>query len=299
VVDINYTALDSLIGRTLVRQCGLPPGQPYLLVYAELSLAPSSVLASVRALRFLWRLVHHSWFIRDVLLRLRTTGNAADWDRLTSTGPLQRLNTLLYRYRDQLWAPGNPADRYAGWLAVTRATQEEWYSKVSEAATVMVRRWYEAKLSTYDPYYQAYLRRSLSPWGSLPRYIRVGRTAACAALRFKRPALRTHIPGDPLPSCAYCLSPAAESGAHLLVCTQLPPADQQALAAVLQRISTDIGPGPAVAPDILVSALLSLSWRNQSDESIQLALACLRQLNNSYRLRLPAEPDGSRLVWPV
>jgi hypothetical protein len=92
--------------------------------------------------------------------------------------------------------PGNPADRYAGWLAVTRATQEEWYSKVSDAATVMVRRWYEAKLSTYDPYYQAYLRRSLSPWGSLPRYIRVGRTAACAALRFKRPALRTHIPGD-------------------------------------------------------------------------------------------------------
>jgi hypothetical protein len=94
-----------------------------------------------------------------------------------------------------------------------------------------------------------------------------------------------------LPSCAYCLSPAAESGAHLLVCTQLPPA----LAAVLQRISTDMGPGPAVAPDILVSALLSFSWRNQSDESIQLALACLRQLNNSYRLR----PDGSRLVWPV
>jgi hypothetical protein len=66
-----------------------------------------------------------------------------------------------------------------------------------------------------------------------------------------------------------------ESGAHLLVCTQLPQADQQALAAVLQRISTDIGPGPAAAPDILVSPLLSLSWRNQSDESIQLALACL------------------------
>jgi hypothetical protein len=27
--------------------------------------------------------------------------------------------------------------------------------------------------------------------------------------------------------------------------------------------------------------------------------ACLRHLNNSYGLRLPAEPDGSRLVWSV
>jgi hypothetical protein len=106
-------------------------------------------------------------------------------------------------------------------------------------------------------------------------------------------------PRRSLHSCAYCLTPAAEPGAHLLACTALPPADQLALAAMLQRISTDLGPGPAVTLDILISALLRLSWSNQSDESIQQALACLRQLNNSYRLRLPAEPDGSRLLWFV
>jgi hypothetical protein len=299
VVDIDYQALDSLIGRTLVRLCGLPPGQPYLLVYAELSLAPSAVLANVRALRFLWRLVHNSWFIKDVLFGTWATGNEAAWDRLTSTGPLQRLNDLLYRFRDLLWAPGDPTDRYAGWLAVQTATQEEWYSKVTAAASAMVRTWYEDKLSTYKPSYQAYLRRSLSPWGSLPRYIRVGGTAACAGLRFKRPALRPHIPGEPLPQCAHCLSPDAESGAHLLVCPALPAADQQALAATLQRIAHDLGPGPAPAQDILVSSLLSLTWRNQSDESVQQALQCLRQLNNSYRLRLPGAPDGSRPVWFV
>jgi hypothetical protein len=299
VVDIKYTEVDALVGRTLQRLCGLPPGQPSLLLFAELSLAPSEILGCVRALRFLWRLVHHSWFIKDVLFRLRATRNTDAWTRLTSTGPLGRLHKLLYRYRDHLWAPGDPADPYAGWLAVERSTQPAWYSKVSEAATAMVNRWRETKLQSYPVSYQAYLRRSLHPAGSLPRYIRVGGSAACAGLRFKRPALRIHAPKEPLPPCARCLTPHAECGAHLLVCPALPPDDHAAVAAALQRISQDLGLPAPPAQEVLVSCLLSLSWAHQSDDSVSVALSCLRQLNNSYRIVLPVGPRGSRPIWLV
>jgi hypothetical protein len=302
VVDVDYAAVDKLIRSTARRILGLPPTFPSLLLYWELRLYPSLLLAHTRALRFANRFARQSWFYTCTISQAHSGPHASAKDLAywTARGPLHRLTRLLELYADPLFGPDGPTAPGERWARVATMEPVSWTVRVDTAIYLAYRRWCDDQLNDYPTAYREILGLTLSVPGPLPKYMQHGGNRARAVLRLKSPALRMHFHAQPLARCAWC-STGPEEGMHLLACPQQPVDVRDKLRPVLVAIA-QAGPiSPHYGVDeILHSRLLSMDWGGQRTRALLRGVEALAFLLNRYRLATPADDaTGLRPVWPV
>jgi hypothetical protein len=325
VVAVDCEALDKGVRGKLRGVMGLPPTASSLLLHNELRILPAELQADRRALRLLAAKVGNEWWhaAGTRCLQGAAEGSAlAQGRRLWfQGGPDLRWQTLMVRYRDQLF-PGEglgvEADPRKAWQlleamvgtgAATDAARKEgyalWRRRVEAAVQWGYTEWVQRRRQTYSQDARAHLDQVLCSWEKgLPAYLAQQEFLGVVGLRWKLPALGLVPKGDPVPACFLCGESQGECSKHLLKCKELcsPVGDPlgSAVASLRQKVESEMGgQGVQSAPHV-ERGILRLAWANQQPATLTLALRVAYGLLNRYRRRvMTADPTSARRIWPL
>jgi hypothetical protein len=302
VVDVDYGTLDSLVYELARRVLQLPKCTPKAMLFWELDMLPSQLMAYKKALRAMWRYVHFSPFYHFIISPILRNGSHTGTMHLFTHGPLARLSRILDHDLgggQKMWSILAPqADNSTQvLLAVARTPRGDWYSRVDKAIAASFDRWVQGKMRDYDEHYRACLGKTLRPAHSRkgrPAYLSLAGDRARVALRFKTPFLRYyHDRRQPVPDCAWCGGQAAEHPLHLISCPSQPASVRAPLAAARITITSEAG---ARAAD---RAIHQMVWRKQSKESTSELLGAIAHMINEYRKAVFVPEGGTHPITAV
>ena len=304
VVDVDYTALDRLIFPAVRRLLGLPPDASSTLLWTELTIWPSHLLAQKRTLHFASEFTA-SWFYREVVNHIK------DDLLFFATSSLHRMMDTLQLFGktlDDLQAPelvgDGEIDPKTLWKEHVRLVAWE------KGFLPLIRR----KMASYPSSKEAHYRRVLFPQGteaglSFPTYVRLAGLHASIGLRYKNYGLRA-LWGKERPPCLWCHAPCAECGVHLTTCPAIPCALGLELRACLALLHSESKGRPLPAdpstsffpePDRFqaLECLARLHWEGMTRPTISRTLTLLANLINEYRNAWRPTPDDRILKNPI
>lgn len=309
VIDIHYHTLDSLIYDTLRSLLQLPKCTPTVLVFWELRIRPSHLIAYKRALRYIARFVHHSPVYYQVIRPLLTHRPPGASKALFARGPLKRLLRILDHREGDSRTIGDmllPSlhDPYAVLHLIGQEDIHEWYKRVDTTMDECYRAWVKHKINTSHASYKTQLRAGLdinAPLSRRPSYISVGGDRARAGLRFKVPFLRYyHDRAQPIHQCAWCGMANSESGLHLLSCPRQPTPVRDTIDNVTAITRPECDRRLLRSPEALLKAIYRLRWSpRQSSLTTMAVLEMMTSVVNCYRQAVLVPVGQNHPISPI
>ena len=303
VMDVDFVTLDRDIFKFLCSLFSLPPDTHRALLWTELFLWPSILARDKRTLAYT-RNLQGLWFNTHVLQGLMA--HCGNFD-LFRHGALARLDTTLRTYGLDLQTilADEPFNKQ-NWLSACKTHVHDRFCN-----TVL-----PAKLDSYTDAVKTHITQVMAlapdgrPLNGYPAYITYGGFNACIGLRAKAFSLR-FIPAEThttRPDCLLCGESHAECGAHLMFCSHLPAALQEARELLLCDIFYEVNtmsrrpPNRTTLPATLrgrssaIDALRRLHWPHCSKTLVRRALKLYGRIINQYRRAYVGRPNPIRPV---
>ena len=239
VQDVDYAAIDVFINKQLRRLTITPKHASATLLRCELGVAPSRYMGHRRALQYLWRVVHDSWF-RHLLPVLH------------GRGPMLRLEGLVRLYGLDMATVLDPAgDKHDWYKAVKQATLAKAAQHMSSQAQA---RGFPGPEPRLKP------RQYVAKGGHLGRFGVQYRHAVLegTVARWQQPL----ADGGRAPRrCPWCQAEESHADvAHAMECDQAPEAFAAKRQAALQALHTDRVQAMALLRSMQYSQAMPAAW---------------------------------------
>jgi hypothetical protein len=239
VQDVDYDAIDVLINKQLRRLTITPAHASATWLRCELGVLPSRYMGHRRALQYLWRVVHESWF-RHLLPELHGRGS------------MLRLEGLVRLYGLELATVLDPA-----------CDKQDWYAAVKRVTVAAAVQHLSSKA-------QARGLPGPEPGLKPRRYVVVGGHLCRFGVQYRQAVLEGSVArwqqpladgGRAARRCPWCLHEESHADvAHAMECAQAPVCFADKRQAALQALHSDREQAMALLRSMQYSEAMPAAW---------------------------------------